>query len=126
LLLPVSPNIDLPHSPHRISPESGTTITEDLQASYPHHSAVPRDEWRRLVEAAEHEIGILVYSGLFLAEDVDLMRTLAAKARAGVSVGCSSAIRTARRSPNVGWRSASTTRSRPRCVTRSSVPASAR
>jgi hypothetical protein len=66
--------------------EPVATITEDLRASYPHRSAVPRDEWRRLFESAEQEIGILVYSGLFLAEDVDLMRIVAAKARGGVTV----------------------------------------
>ena len=62
------------------------TVGEELLASYPHRSAVPREEWRRLFEAAQQEIGILVYSGLFLAEDVDLMRILAAKAQAGVVV----------------------------------------
>jgi hypothetical protein len=54
--------------------------------SYPYRSAVPRDEWRRLFAGAEREIGILVYAALFLAEDVGLVRLLADKARAGVTV----------------------------------------
>jgi hypothetical protein len=42
--------------------------------------------WRQLFGSAEREINILAYSGLFLAEDVDLFGLFADKARAGVSV----------------------------------------
>ncbi len=41
----------------------------EVLAIYPHRSDVPRDAWERLFAAAEREIGVLVYSGLFLAED---------------------------------------------------------
>jgi transcriptional regulator with XRE-family HTH domain len=58
----------------------------EIVAVYPHRSEVPRDVWRRLFSEAESEIGILVYSGLFLAEDSGAQRILAQKARAGVSV----------------------------------------
>jgi hypothetical protein len=36
---------------------------------YPHRWAVPRETWARFFESAEHEVGILAYSALFLAED---------------------------------------------------------
>jgi transcriptional regulator with XRE-family HTH domain len=58
----------------------------EIEASYAHRWAVPRNVWQWLFNQAEEEIGILVYSGLFLAEDVGLLRILAEKARAGVSV----------------------------------------
>ncbi|MGH3341516.1 MAG: DUF5919 domain-containing protein [Carbonactinosporaceae bacterium] len=60
--------------------------TLELLAAYPHRWAVPRDVWRHLLGGAEREIGVLVYSGLFLAEDVGAVPTLAAKARADVRV----------------------------------------
>jgi hypothetical protein len=58
----------------------------EVLAVYPHRSDVPRDAWGRLFETAESEIGILVYSGLFLAEDAVVQKTLADKARSGVRV----------------------------------------
>jgi len=58
----------------------------ELVAVYPHRTEVPRDVWGRLFEEAEAEIGVLVYSGLWLAEDSGVQRTLAEKARAGVRV----------------------------------------
>jgi transcriptional regulator with XRE-family HTH domain len=58
----------------------------EIVAVHPHRWAVPHDAWARLFGAAEREIGILVYSGLFLAEDGPVQRLLADKARAGVRV----------------------------------------
>jgi transcriptional regulator with XRE-family HTH domain len=58
----------------------------EIQTVYPHRGAVPRDVWRKLFESATHDVGILVYAGLFLAEDVDLLRMVADRARAGVAV----------------------------------------
>ncbi|MGW7002531.1 XRE family transcriptional regulator [Streptomyces sp. NPDC054933] len=58
----------------------------EILTVYPHRWAVPRDTWGRLFATAEHEIGVLVYSGLFLAEDAGVLRTFAEKARAGVHV----------------------------------------
>lgn len=57
----------------------------EIKASYPHRSAVPRAAWRQLFAGADYEIDILVYAALFLAEDVELTRLLADKARAGVT-----------------------------------------
>jgi hypothetical protein len=58
----------------------------EVLAIYPHRSDVPRDIWERLFQSAEREIGVLVYAGLFLAEDAAIQKILANKARAGVRV----------------------------------------
>jgi len=58
----------------------------EVVAVYGRRSGVPKDAWQRLFGQAESEIGVLVYSGLFLAEDADLQDILAAKAGAGVRV----------------------------------------
>ncbi len=58
----------------------------EIVAVYPHRSEVPRDVWGRLFEEAESEIGVLVYSGLWLAEDSGVQRILARKAQTGVRV----------------------------------------
>jgi transcriptional regulator with XRE-family HTH domain len=64
---------------------TGPTCLE-IKAIYPHRSAVPRELWRHLFASAQREIGILAYAALFLAEDVELVRLLAEKARSGVPV----------------------------------------
>lgn len=58
----------------------------EVRAIYPDRSAVPRTVWLGLFERAESEVCILVYSGLFLAEDSRVTRLLAEKARTGVRV----------------------------------------
>jgi transcriptional regulator with XRE-family HTH domain len=58
----------------------------EVLAMYPHRSDVPREAWERLFSAAEREIWVLVYAGLFLAEDAALQKILVDKARAGVRV----------------------------------------
>jgi lambda repressor-like predicted transcriptional regulator len=58
----------------------------EIVAVYPHRWAVPRDTWGHLFEQAEQEIGILVYSGYFMAEDAGLKRNLASKGQNGVRV----------------------------------------
>jgi hypothetical protein len=72
-------------------PDAGGPLTtrtrpEELGAVYPHRWSVPREVWTRLFASAEHEIGILAYSALFLAEDAGILRILADKGRARVSV----------------------------------------
>jgi transcriptional regulator with XRE-family HTH domain len=64
----------------------GAASESELLAVYPHRWEVPRDAWERLFAAAGQEIGVLVYSGLFLAEDAGVQKILADKARAGVRV----------------------------------------
>ena len=72
-------------------PEVGGPLTtrtwpEDLEAVYPHRWAIPHKVWTRFFDSAEREIGILAFSALFLAEDADILRILAAKGRADVTV----------------------------------------
>lgn len=72
-------------------PEAGASLAsrtrpDELGAVYPHRWAIPREAWVRLFEAAEREIAILAYSALFLAEDAEILRLLAKKGRAGVTV----------------------------------------
>ena len=62
------------------------TRPEELGTVYPHRWAVPREVWVRLFGSAEREIAILAYSALFLAEDAGILRILAEKGRAGVTV----------------------------------------
>jgi len=59
---------------------------EELGTVYPHRWAVPREVWVRLFGSAEHEIAILAYSALFLAEDTGILGILADKGRMGVTV----------------------------------------
>lgn len=53
---------------------------------YPHRWTVPTDLWRNFFDSAEQEIGILVYSGLFIVEDAAIIRTLRRKAETGTTV----------------------------------------
>jgi hypothetical protein len=62
------------------------SIGPEVYATYPHRGSVPRDVWRQLYDSAEQQIDILVYSGLFLAEDVEMIRLLGEKAQAGIAV----------------------------------------
>jgi len=72
--------------PELVADPGGGPTGREIVAIYPHRGAVPREVWRRLFATAERDIGVLVYAGLFLAEDVELLRLLAEKARAGVAV----------------------------------------
>lgn len=58
----------------------------EVLAIYPHRSDVPRDVWERLFAPSERDIGVLVYSGLALAEDTGVQKILAERARSGVRV----------------------------------------
>ena len=64
----------------------GSASESEIITVYPHRWMVPRDAWGRLFDSAEEEIGILVYSGMFLAEDGGLLALLKAKAADGVNV----------------------------------------
>jgi hypothetical protein len=72
--------------PDADGPLSGRARPEELGAIYPHRWAIPRDVWTRFFESAEHEIGVLAYSALFLAEDAGLLGIIEAKACKGVRV----------------------------------------
>jgi len=47
---------------------------------------VPADDWKLLFESGDAEIGILVYAGLFLAEDSGFQWILRKKAKSGARV----------------------------------------
>src|SRR5260370_21183907 len=64
----------------------GAASEAEILAVYPHRWEAPRDAWLKLFAGAEQEIAILVYAGLFLAEDAGIQKILADKARAGVRV----------------------------------------
>jgi transcriptional regulator with XRE-family HTH domain len=73
--------------PGALSKEQVAAASEsEVVGIYPHRSDIPRDVWERLFAPAEHEIGVLVYSGLALAEDTSVQKILAERARAGVRV----------------------------------------
>ena len=67
-------------------PLAARSRPDELGTVYPHRWAVPREVWARLFGSAEQEIAILAYSALFLAEDTGILRILADKGRAGVTV----------------------------------------
>lgn len=58
----------------------------EIVAIYSRRLDASRDVWNRLFDSAEREIGILVYAGLFLAEDSGLQKLLADKARSGILI----------------------------------------
>jgi len=58
----------------------------EIVSIFPHRWAVPHDTWGTFFGAAVHEIGILVYVGLFLAEDSGVQKILREKATQGVRV----------------------------------------
>lgn len=73
--------------PDAVSPAEAAGASEsEIINIYPHRWAVPNDLWRRFFESAEEDIGVLVYSGLFIAEDTGIHRIFRAKAEAGAEV----------------------------------------
>jgi len=68
------------------SKQIAAAAESEILVVYPHRWAVPRDAWQRLFAAAEQQIDVLVYSGLFLAEDSGMRKLFQAKARDGVRV----------------------------------------
>lgn len=65
---------------------TGEPSTGEVVGVYPCRRSVPRGVWRHFFGAATREVGVLVYSGLFLAEDVGGVGLLADRARAGAKV----------------------------------------
>ncbi len=72
--------------PDASGPLAGRSRPEELATVYPYRWAIQRDVWKRFFESAEHEIGVLAYSALFLAEDAGLLGIIADKASRGVRV----------------------------------------
>lgn len=73
--------------PGALAAEQVASASEsEILVVYPHRWAVPRDTWGVLFDSAEHEIGILVYSGMFLADDPGMLALFRAKADHGVRI----------------------------------------
>lgn len=72
-----------PRSPR---PSELDQTADELRVVYPQRSSVPLDVWCRLFARAEHDIGILAYAALPLAENPLVLRALREKARSGVRV----------------------------------------
>lgn len=68
------------------SEEVADASESEIVTVYPHRWTVPRETWGQLFGSAEDEIGVLVYSGLFIADDPGIIRLFADKARAGIQV----------------------------------------
>ncbi|GAB2481357.1 XRE family transcriptional regulator [Nocardiopsis aegyptia] len=66
--------------------EENTPLSEHACRVYAHRWEVPREVWYELFSSAEQEIGILVYSSLFLADDAGILELLEARAREGVNI----------------------------------------
>ncbi len=73
--------------PDALTPAQAAAVSEsEIVTVYPHRWAVPKDTWGRLFSAAREQIDVLVYSGIFIAQDTGIMRTFANRADAGVKV----------------------------------------
>ncbi|MFI5734984.1 multiprotein-bridging factor 1 family protein [Kribbella sp. NPDC051587] len=73
--------------PDALTRDRAAAVSEsEIVKVYPQRSDVPSDEWRQLLSAGNSEIGILVYAGLFLAEDAGIQRLLRKKAKAGARI----------------------------------------
>ncbi len=73
--------------PGALAAEQVASASEsEILVLYPHRWAVPRDIWGQLFDSAEQEIGVLVYSGYFIADDPGLLALFRAKAAQGVRV----------------------------------------
>jgi transcriptional regulator with XRE-family HTH domain len=74
--------------PGSYSPAQLASASEaEVIAVHSNRAAVPHEAWSRMFDAAEEEIGILVYSGYFLlADDPRTVGLIRSKAEAGVRV----------------------------------------
>ncbi|MFE9641832.1 multiprotein-bridging factor 1 family protein [Nocardiopsis alba] len=66
--------------------EKPTPVSAHAHAVHTHRWQVPRETWWELFESAEQAIGILVYSGLFLADDAGVLELLGSQAKKGIKV----------------------------------------
>jgi transcriptional regulator with XRE-family HTH domain len=73
--------------PDALGRDEVTAVSQsEVVQVWPHRWDVPRDTLGRFFSQAEREIGVLVYSGVFIAEDMCVLRLFADRARAGVRV----------------------------------------
>ena len=73
--------------PDALNPDQVANASEsEIINIYPHRWSVPSDLWRNFFDNAERDIGVLVYSGLFLSEDAGVQRIFRQKADAGAKI----------------------------------------
>lgn len=73
--------------PDALSPDQVANASDsEIVNIYAHRWTVPSDLWRHFFDNADHDIGVLVYSGLFLAEDAGVQRIFRRKAEDGATV----------------------------------------
>ncbi|GAA3044382.1 XRE family transcriptional regulator [Actinokineospora globicatena] len=73
--------------PDAVAPERKTEIgTSEVVKLYPHRHSVPSETFDRLLDGATRHIEILIYAGMFLADNPRFIRSLQAKAADGVKV----------------------------------------
>ena len=58
----------------------------EILTVYPHRWSVSPDTWGQLFDSAETDIGVLIYSAMFLVDDAGLLALFRAKAGRGVRV----------------------------------------
>ena len=58
----------------------------EVTAVYPRRTSIAQEGWRSLFASAKHEISILAYSALFLAENAGLLQLLADRSSEGVQI----------------------------------------
>lgn len=68
------------------SEQIASAADSEIVNVYAHRWVMPMEVWREFFAKAEEGIGILVYSGMFLAEDAGVQRILRDKAEAGVGI----------------------------------------
>lgn len=66
-------------------PRTSPSTQGELVCIYPNRSAVPHDAWSGLLKGAKEEADILVFSGLFLVEQLNLLPIIREKAGSGTS-----------------------------------------
>lgn len=70
--------------PSAVSEEKATEVSgSEVVQVFPSRNAIPRDLWDRLLNQATSRVDILVYVGMFLTENPDLIPALQAKGAAG-------------------------------------------
>ncbi|MEV0698632.1 DUF5919 domain-containing protein [Saccharopolyspora sp. NPDC050389] len=73
--------------PDAIGPERSAEVSgSEIIKVYPHRHAVPRELWNQLLDRATSEVEILVYVGMFLTDDRNILRKLIRKANDGARV----------------------------------------
>jgi transcriptional regulator with XRE-family HTH domain len=73
--------------PGALAAEQVASASEsEILLVYPHRWVVPRDTWGQFFDSAEGEIGVLAYSGMFIADDPGLRAMFRAKAEQGVRI----------------------------------------